>query len=194
MSVSSDLNTYKSRYFITLMHKSSHSSIANKQSCSGEIFKVQLPQQKLPTWLGISQNTIYINGNTCGVLHFMSYQMKGPMFTPCSFIELSQRNQTHLKYLKIKSNKTFAILLRMNRVRQGQGRGPGGGSRWLWSSLSVQCIDEGERRWHWIQWPPQGESPPCLWWMGRLRRSAGAPRCRQTRMPMLWKEERKNCS
>lgn len=61
----------------------------------------------------------------CASFH-VSYQMEGLMFPPLSSKELSQRNQTHLKYLEIKSNKTFAILQGMNRVRQGQGRGPGG--------------------------------------------------------------------
>lgn len=131
-----------------------------------------------------------MNENTCGVLHFMCLiKWKDKFFSSCTSKVLSQQNQSHLKYLEISSNKTFVILLGMNsETRTGVGPGDVAGG---WSSLSELCTDTGERRWHWIQWPPQGESPPCLWWMDQLQRSAEAPQCRQTRKLMLGKEERK---
>lgn len=62
----------------------------------------------------------------CASFH-VSDQMEGLIFTSCTSKVLSQQNQTHLKYLEIKSNKTFVILLGMNSetrtgVRPGDGR------------------------------------------------------------------------
>lgn len=117
----------------------------------------------------------------------VSYQMEGLMFRTYTSKMLSQQSQTHLKYSEIKSNKTF--LPCMNRVKrwwQSWGRAAGDGQ----SSLLELCTDAGERRWHWIQWLPLGESPPCLWWMDRLPSSAGAPQYRRTHTQMLPKDER----
>lgn len=116
--------------------------------------------------------------NTCGVLHFMCLIKWKNLYTHFQ----SQQNQTHLKYFETKSNKNLCKW-DGGGEKGGEGRQAveGGGRSSLWEP----CTGAGGRRWRWIRWPPRGEIPPCLWWMGRLRSSAGAPRCRQTRKLML---------
>lgn len=101
---------------------------------------------------------------------------------------LSQQNQTHLKYFETKSNKNLCKWDGGGEKGWGGQAVEGGGRSSLWEP----CTGAGGRRWRWIRWPPRGESPPCLWWMGRLRSSAGARRCRQTRKLMLKSGNEKN--